>query len=155
MTTNPIKWMLSLDDLIVIVQLVLCEIVHARRIYDLLSTYGPGCRTYARQCWTPIQTQLHILERLYHHANCTPKKPKIDVEFNEGDAGYSEQNVDPCENRHNIFLMGSRQARHEGNHENNNMVLRHVDTDAHVLKKNCSLVNIKTCANDQQQFYGT
>jgi hypothetical protein len=50
--------------------------------------------------------------------------------------------------------MGSFQARHEGSHEKNNMVLRHVDTDAHVLKKNCSLVNIKTCANDQEQFDG-
>jgi hypothetical protein len=48
------------------------------------------------------------------------------------------------------FFMGSSQARHEGNHEKSNMVLRHVDTDAHVLKKNYSLVNIKICSNDQQ-----
>lgn len=116
---------------------------------------GPGCTSSSRECWTPIQTQLHILEGLYYQGNCSPKKPKIDDEFNEGDAGYSEKNVDPCENRHDIFLMGSFQARNEGNHEKNNMVLRHVDTDAHVLIKNCSLVNIKTCANDQQHFYDT
>jgi hypothetical protein len=47
------------------------------------------------------------------------------------------------------------QARHEGNHEKRNMVLRHVDTYAHVLKKNYNLVNIKTRANDQRQFDGT
>ena len=64
-----------------------------------------------------IVSQLHILETLYYHGNCTPKKPKIDDEFKEGDACYSEKNVDTCENRHDIFMMGSRQARHEGNHE--------------------------------------
>jgi hypothetical protein len=35
------------------------------------------------------------------------------------------------------------------------MVLRHVDTDAHVLKKKYSLVNINTHADDQQKIDGT
>jgi hypothetical protein len=56
---------------------------------------------------------------------------------------------------HGMFLIGSRQPRHEQNHENTNIVLRHVDTYAWVLKKNYIVVNQKTHANEQQQFDGT
>jgi hypothetical protein len=66
-----------------------------------------GCTSSAIECWTPIQTQLHILEGLYYQGNCSPKKPKIDDEFNEVDAGYSQKNFGTCGNRNDIFFMGS------------------------------------------------
>lgn len=47
-----------------------------RMLYDL-PVSGQGFRPSARQRWAPSQTQLHILERLYDHGNCTPNKKKI------------------------------------------------------------------------------
>ncbi|KAH9314597.1 hypothetical protein KI387_023224, partial [Taxus chinensis] len=40
-------------------------------------SFGPGSRPPARQRWTPSQTQLHILERLYSYGNGTPNKQNI------------------------------------------------------------------------------
>eukprot|EP01018_Ginkgo_biloba_P011637 Gb_27697 [translate_table: standard] len=45
-------------------------------LYDP-ATITPGLRMSARQRWTPSQTQLKILERLYEQSNGPPSKQKI------------------------------------------------------------------------------